>query len=54
MLEGEGDQSTVDPDGVLRFADRICVPKVADLIQLTLSEAHDYRYYLSAYNEDTG
>ena len=44
MLAGNGDQATLDPDGVLRFAGRICVPRVGDLIQLILSEAHESRY----------
>ena len=37
MLAGNGDQATLDPDGVLRFASRICVPRVEDLILLILS-----------------
>ncbi|XP_069150418.1 uncharacterized protein [Solanum lycopersicum] len=28
VLAGNGDQATLDPDGVLRFASRICVPRV--------------------------
>ena len=44
VLAGNGDQATLDPDGVLRFAGRICVPRVGDLIQLILSEAHESRY----------
>ena len=44
MLAGNGDQATLDPDGVLRFAGHICVPRVRDLIQLILSEAHESRY----------
>ncbi|XP_015072686.1 uncharacterized protein LOC107016875 [Solanum pennellii] len=44
VLAGDGNQATLDPDGVLRFAGRICVPRVGDLIQLILSEAHEFRY----------
>jgi len=44
VLAGDGGQTTLDPDGVLRFAGRICVPRVGDLIQLILSEGHESRY----------
>jgi len=44
VLAGDGGQATLDPDGVLRFAGRICVPRVGDLIQLILSEGHESRY----------
>ncbi|XP_049378066.1 LOW QUALITY PROTEIN: uncharacterized protein LOC125842802 [Solanum stenotomum] len=44
VLAGDGGQATLDPDGVLKFAGRICVPRVGDLIQLILSEAHESRY----------
>ena len=44
VLAGNGDQATLDPDGVLRFVGRICVPRVGDLIQLILSYAHESRY----------
>ncbi|KAH0641849.1 hypothetical protein KY290_033468 [Solanum tuberosum] len=44
VLAGDGGQATLDPDGVLKFAGRICVLRVGDLIQLILSEAHESRY----------
>ena len=44
VLAGDGGQATLDPDRVLKFAGRICVPRVGDLIQLILSEAHESRY----------
>ena len=44
VLAGDGGQATLDPDRVLKFAGRICVPRVGDLIQLILSEAHEFRY----------
>ncbi|KAH0647734.1 hypothetical protein KY285_032982 [Solanum tuberosum] len=44
VLAGDGGQATLDPDGVLRFAGRICVLRVGDLIQLILSEGHESRY----------
>ena len=44
MLAGNGDEATLDLDGVLIFACRICVPRVGDLIQLIISEAHESRY----------
>ncbi|KAH0757160.1 hypothetical protein KY290_020653 [Solanum tuberosum] len=44
VLAGDAGQATLDPDGVLRFAGRICVPRVGDLIQLILSEGHESRY----------
>ncbi|KAH0743021.1 hypothetical protein KY290_032665 [Solanum tuberosum] len=44
VLAGDGGQATLDPDGMLKFAGRICVPRVGDLIQLILSEAHESRY----------
>ncbi|XP_015161346.1 uncharacterized protein [Solanum tuberosum] len=40
VLAGDGGQATLDPAGVLKFAGRICVPRVGDLIQLILSKAH--------------
>ncbi|KAH0672578.1 hypothetical protein KY284_023665 [Solanum tuberosum] len=47
VLAGDGGQATLDPDGVLKFAGRICVPRVGDLIQLILSEAHESRYSIN-------
>lgn len=36
VLQGIGGQATVDTDGVLRFDDLLCLPKVGDLIYLIL------------------
>ena len=44
MLAGDDDQATLDPDRVLRAVGRICIPRVGDLTQLILSEAHECRY----------
>ncbi|KAH0730058.1 hypothetical protein KY289_001246 [Solanum tuberosum] len=44
VLAGDGGQATLDPDGVLKFAGRICVPRVGDLIQLILYKTHEFRY----------
>nr|XP_019067544.1 uncharacterized protein LOC109119456 [Solanum lycopersicum] len=32
VLASDGDQDTLDPDGVLRFVGCICVPRIGDLI----------------------
>ncbi|XP_069150305.1 uncharacterized protein [Solanum lycopersicum] len=42
VLASDGDQDTLDPDGVLRFVGCICVPRIGDLIQLILFEAHEF------------
>ena len=34
----------IDSEGILRMGDRICVPKIEDLISLILEEAHSSRY----------
>ncbi|XP_049378117.1 uncharacterized protein LOC125842875 [Solanum stenotomum] len=44
VLAGDGGQATLDPNGVLRFADRICVPRAGGFIRLILFEAHESRY----------
>ena len=44
MLAGNGDEATLDHDGVFRFAGRTCVPRVRDLIHMILFEAHESRY----------
>ena len=44
VLKGESERATLGSDGVLRFDGRICVPRVGDLIQLILHEAHSSRY----------
>ena len=46
VLAGDGDQATLDPDGVLRFAGRICVSIVRDLIRLIPSYAYKSRYFI--------
>lgn len=46
MLRGEANEAKYDSDGILRIWDRICVPKVGDLIRLNLEEAHCARYFI--------
>ncbi|XP_015161079.1 uncharacterized protein [Solanum tuberosum] len=44
VLRGDTGLATLDLDGVLRFGDRLCVPRVGGLIQMILTEAHEYKY----------
>ncbi|KAH0702090.1 hypothetical protein KY285_016368 [Solanum tuberosum] len=41
---GKSQGNTLDADGVLDYKGRICVPRVDDLIQRLLAEAHGSRY----------
>ncbi|XP_015161080.1 uncharacterized protein [Solanum tuberosum] len=44
VLRGDTGLATLDLDGVLRFGDRLCVPRVGGLIQMILTEAHESKY----------
>ena len=44
MLQGEAKEATIDEEGVLRIKGRVCVPRVDDLINTILTEAHSSRY----------
>ena len=44
MLQGEAEEATIDEEGVLRIKGRVCVPRVDDLINTILTEAHSSRY----------
>ncbi|WMV59419.1 hypothetical protein MTR67_052804 [Solanum verrucosum] len=46
VLAGDAGPTTLDSNGVLRLASRLCIPRVGGLIQLILSEAHDSRYFI--------
>ncbi|WMV14375.1 hypothetical protein MTR67_007760 [Solanum verrucosum] len=41
---GKAQETTLDAEGVLSFKERICVPRVDDLIQKLLTESHSSRY----------
>ena len=44
LLRGEAKEAQIDEEGVLRIKGRVCVPRVNDLINTILSEAHSSRY----------
>lgn len=44
MAIGKAQDSTLDMDGMLKFNRRISVPRVYNLIQKLLAEAHRLRY----------
>ena len=44
MSRGEAKEATIDEDGVLRIKGRVCVPRVDDLINNILIEAHSSKY----------
>ena len=44
VLQGEAKEATIDEEGVLRIKGRVCVPRVDDLINTILTEAHSSRY----------
>lgn len=43
---GKSQVTTLDADGVLNYNGRICVPRVDDLIQRLLEEAHGSCYFI--------
>ena len=44
VLRGEAKEATIDEEGVLRIKGMVCVPRVDDLINTILTEAHSLRY----------
>ena len=44
MLRQEAKEAIMDEEGVLRIKGRVCVPRVYDLINTILTEAHSSRY----------
>ena len=44
VLRGEAKEAKIDEEGVLRIKGRACVPRVDDLINTILTEAHSSRY----------
>ena len=44
VLRGEAKEATIDEEGVLRIKERVCAPRVDDLINTILTEAHSSRY----------
>ena len=44
VLRGEAKEAKIDEEGVLRIKGRVCVPRVDDLINTVLIEAHSSRY----------
>ncbi|XP_015161076.1 uncharacterized protein [Solanum tuberosum] len=44
VLGGDTSLATLDLDGVLRFGDRLCVPRGGGLIHMILTEAHESKY----------
>ena len=44
VLRGEAKEATIDEEGVLRIKERVYVPRVDDLINTILIEAHSSRY----------
>ena len=44
VLRGEAKEAQIDEEGVLRIKGRVCVPRVDDLINTILTEAHSSRY----------
>ena len=44
VLRGEAKEAMIDEEGVLRIKGRVCVPRVDDLINTILTEAHSSRY----------
>ena len=49
VLRGEAKEATIDEEGVLRIKGRVCVPRIDDLINTILTEAHS-----SGYSRDPG
>ena len=43
-MRGEAKEAQIDEEGVLRIKERVCVPRVDDLIHTILTEAHSSRY----------
>ena len=44
VLRGEAKEAIIDEEGVLRIKERVCVPRVDNLIHTILTEAHSSRY----------
>ena len=44
LLRGEAKEAVIDEETVLRIKGRVCVPRVDDLINTILTEAHSSRY----------
>ena len=40
VFRGEAKEAQIDEEGVLRIKGRVCVPRVDDLINTILTEAH--------------
>ena len=43
VLRGEAKEAIMDEEGVLRIKGKVCVPRVDDLINTILTEAHSSR-----------
>ena len=46
VLRGEAKEAIIDEEGILRIKERVCVPRVDDLIHTILIEAHSSRYFI--------
>ena len=46
VLRGEAKEEIMDEEGVLRIKGRVCVPRIVDLINTVLTEAHSSRYFI--------
>ena len=44
VLRGEAKEAQIDEEGALRIKERVCVPRVDDLINTILTEVHSSRY----------
>ena len=44
VLRGEAKEAQINEEGVLRIKGRVCVPRVDDLINTILTDAHSSRY----------
>ena len=44
VLRGETKEAQINEEGILRIKGRVCVPRVDDLINTILIEAHSSRY----------
>ena len=46
VLRGEAKEAQIDEEGVMRIKGTVCVPRLDDLINTILTEAHSSRYSL--------
>ena len=44
VFRGEAIEVIIDEEGVLRIKERVCVPRVDDLVHTILAEAHSSSY----------